>query len=121
MISYIKNLLYRTKNKDSLFSSKNRLEFILQDKEPNIKVTIIDTDDKSAQSFADLIYSLVTGLYTNSISNLLIELSEQDEDIKQFVGKVLFHYNLLQINEIKSKNHNNEPLIKPTEFLKYGK
>lgn len=124
MISYIKNLLSsfginKSRNIEN-FSGNNRLEFIIGDTEPNIKVSIIDTDDQSARMFADLIHSLVSGYYTNSIHNLLIDLSKQDKDIKEFVTKTLFYYNLLLINKPQPRS-DNDPVIKPTEFLKYGK
>lgn len=97
----------------------NKMEFLFDSSgEPNIKISIINTDKSDAKALADLIHSLVTGQYNNDIMDILLNLSKKDDTIKNFITRVLVHYSLLNTNGI-SKTIASSPVIKPSEFQKH--
>ena len=115
---------YNNKLSDNTDTSNfNKMEFIIDSSGvPHIKVTIVNTDDKSALAYADLMHSVGIGLYNNSMIDILTGMSV-DNDIKNFITKVLMNYSLYQTDFVLSTktskySKTSQPVIKPSEFTK---
>lgn len=89
---------------------------------PFIHIRIEHLTEESAQSYADLLFSLTTGLYNQSLINTLSDIASKDTNIYMFVEKIMEAWRLLNNEEQKAKEvWDNEPQVKPTSFNKTAK
>ncbi len=121
MKSIMRWLRFKSPKKE-IINTTNKIEFIIDsDGIPHVKVSVANTDMKSAEAFADLVHSLSIGAYNNSIIDTMDNMSKEDSTIQKFITSVLIYYNIYQTNHVLSDNRkisSDRPLIKPTEFIK---
>ena len=94
--------------------------------EPFIKIRIENTSNEDSIKFAQLLCDITDGLYSDSIVNLMLKMTDQNLEIKQFVHSTIMNWSFL----IKSYNESNkdllskidnQPVIMPTDFNKNAK
>ena len=118
----IKSLLNKwfTKNQpsktdNSLPNSNSILFWIGEDGLPYVKIYIVDTNDKSVEPLAELLFGINTGEYMNYMLNILIDMSAKDIQINNYVKRVLSDWQNL-IDHGITIHPNEEPYVKPTTF-----
>lgn len=98
--------------------------------EPYIKIKIDDTSIGASAKFAELLYDIFTGIYNESTVNLMMKMSNEGSDIKQFMHSCIMNWSLLAknkdtINETNDQNKyyddDDTPVITPTYFNKNAK
>lgn len=97
----------------------NAITIILDsNNEPYIHIAITELDIEKAVCFGKMLSDLNCGYYSSSITNILFQLAKNDDSISLFVGNALSSWSLQ--NKINSINttENNDPIIKPTDFIK---
>lgn len=94
-------------------------------KEPIIKTNIYDVSDEACQKYTQMLFNLNSGLYQESIFNLLSAISKQDEDVEAFIKNVILNWMYIskdaQLSYEEKEWANNKPIISPTNFGKYAK
>lgn len=95
------------------------------DNEPNVKIRIEDTSTDACRKFAEMLYELNTGSYHETIIRLMVQMSDQDDEIKKFMETAILYWGFLLNNKKLNMNNNEEyidkPLIMPTDFNKNAK
>lgn len=99
-------------------SDDNSISFFL-DKEGNIKIKLLfeSNSDESAKNMAQFLYELNTGLLSQSIIDLMLELGKENINYRLFVKDTIMLW-LQYISTDSSASSDNNPLIKPSEFSK---
>jgi hypothetical protein len=109
------------------FSNHNYLLFYIDNNnyEPNIKTNIVNLSDRSCEKYAQMLFNLNSGLYKQSIFDLLTSLSKQDININAFMENVILNWMyMVRDNEDIKENkewNDNKPIVSPTSFSKYAK
>lgn len=125
MINKILNSFLHKKKEESTSRYENKtydtngITFILdENNEPYIHISVTNLDDNKAVFFARMLFEINTGIYAESILDILQKLAQQDDSIKLFVSKVVASWGLY--NELQNNNTNQqtEPMVKPTDFVK---
>ena len=89
-----------SKTENSLPNSNSILFWIGEDGLPYVKIYIVDTNDKSVEPLAELLFGINTGEYMNYMLNILIDMSAKDIQINNYVKRVLSDWqNLTFLNE----------------------
>lgn len=94
-------------------------------KEPTIRTNIYDTSDEACQKYAEMLFNLNSGLYQQSIFDLLSGMSKQDEEIAAFITNVILNWMYIskdaELSYEQKQWNNNKPIISPTNFGKHDK
>lgn len=104
-----------SKTENSLPNSNSILFWIGEDGLPYVKIYIVDTNDKSVEPLAELLFGINTGEYMNYMLNILIDMSAKDIQINNYVKRVLSDWQNL-IDHGITIHPNEEPYVKPTTF-----
>lgn len=124
----------KTNEKNNTNSEGNCIIFSLNplsNNEPFIKIKIESTSTEDSIKFAELLRDVTDGLYNDSITNLMLKMTDQDLDIKKFVHSTILHWIFLLKNQscdntelltkIQNQSRENQPIIMPTDFNKNAK
>lgn len=117
-----KKLFFSSNTKTELADNKsiedaNAITIILDsNNEPYIHIAITELDIDKAINFGKTLSDLNHGYYVTSITNLLLQLAKEDNSMHLFIKNVLSSWSLQ--NKINSSVKNNEPIIRPTDFIK---
>jgi hypothetical protein len=87
--------------------------------DPAIKIGLSDLSETSCKNYAEMLFNIFFGFYQNSTSELLKDMSKEDEDIDAFVKnmKMYFAFCIQDFQEqMQKRNDSDEPLIPPTSF-----
>lgn len=110
--------------------SGNYITFSLNPKsnnEPYIKIKIEDTSTLASHEFAVLLLDIFSGIYSEAVINLMLKMSNENEDIKNFVNSCILRWSSLtkEINANMLQNSDSMeddiPVITPTHFNKNAK
>lgn len=113
MFKKIKNLF--SNKKSTTHKTMNIVSVILTDNnDPYIHISIEDTRPESAIQLAKTLYDLNGGLYSDAIINILLSIGKESNTSKLFITQVMMHWS----EGLKRSNDLQEPLVKPTDFLK---
>ena len=116
------NKIFNTKqDKQDKQENSNGLAVLLQNDEqqPYVYMFVDNLSDQDAIKFANMLFSLSNGLYAETLYQNLQNLAKEGAETASFVNKVITQ--LLLINEYASKEQKtvtNEPVVKPTNFMK---
>lgn len=119
-------------NKSNTYlSSGNCIVFSLNpesNNDPYIKIIIDDTSVMSSVKFAELLYDIFTGMYNESTINLMMKMSNENPELKQFIHSCILNWSLLARHNdhankpFENKNYEeNIPVVMPTDFNKNAK
>lgn len=101
----------------------NHIVFSLDPKsnnEPHIKIRIDDTSHAACSKFAEMLHDLNSGLYHESIIKLMLQMSQQDSEIKTFIETTMLYWTYL-LNKQNKEQTTDKPMIMPTDFNKHAK
>lgn len=120
MIKKLLNRFFKSENVPTSPEHNTIMIWIGDDGLPYLKIYIVDTKEKSAKNFANMILDTNCGQYFDEMLELLVDISKQDLHINSYIKKVLLHCrNYSQTNN--SMHIDTEPYVKPTFYNKYGK
>lgn len=123
------NLDNKANKKNDTKSEGNCIIFSLDslsNNDPFIKIKIENTSTEDSIKFAELLRDVTDGLYNDSITNLMLKMTDQDLHIKKFIHSTVLHWIFL----LKNQNCNDtdllnkiqdQPMIMPTDFNKNAK
>jgi hypothetical protein len=95
--------------------------------EPYIKIHLVDLSKDGCEKFSEILFHLNRGEYHQSFIDLLLQMGDQDHEIKQFVQSLIIYWGILikqatlennSSQEPLDKKLNTKPLISPTDFNK---
>lgn len=113
MISYLKQFWHKKNDKPIKETNKtNAITIFLENADPYIHISIMNTDKDSVINLAKILYQLNTGQYATHMMNILLDLSKEDAHIALFVSQVMTDW----VYQIEAQRTINEPYVKPTAF-----
>jgi hypothetical protein len=115
MINFIKNLFNRNQELPENTIPNNSLLFSINPSgEPFIKIRIEDAEDFSAINFGKLLCLINDGKMQQSMLDVLLDISKQNNISHKFIQKVLLTWRDENTKEYSKLDLN--PIIKPTDF-----
>lgn len=128
------NVNNKTNEKDSVKAEGNCIIFSLDsscNNDPFIKIKIENTSTEDSIKFAELLRDVTDGLYNDSITNLMLKMTDQDLQIKKFAHSTILHWIFLLKNQsyndkdlltnTENQPIENQPVVMPTDFNKNAK
>jgi hypothetical protein len=112
IIQYIKHFFKKNDKPIEETDKTNAITILLENTDPYIHISIMNTDKDSVINLAKVLYQLNTGQYATHMMNILLELSKEDAHIALFVSQVMTDW----VYQIEAQRTINEPYVKPTAF-----
>lgn len=121
MLDFFKQIFSKKSDQESysdLLSKNNAITFLI-DKDNNIftYVSAVNLSNNDAKQFAEMLHGLCGGLYTQNILQILLGLSKEGDDIKQFIDHTINNWATTCHTKIKDDSVDDAPVIKPTIFF----
>jgi len=115
MINFIKRLFnWNQTSTENILPNNSLLFSINLSGEPFIKIRIEDTENFSAINFGKLLCLINDGKMQQSMLDVLLDISKQNDISQKFVQKVLLTWRDENNKEYSKLELN--PIIKPTDF-----
>jgi len=115
MINFVKKLFSRNQQLPENIPLNNSLLFSINTSgEPLIKIRIEDANEFSAINFGKLLCLINDGKMQQSMLDVLLDISKQNDISHKFVQKVLLTWREENTKEYSKLDLN--PIIKPTDF-----
>ena len=92
----------------------NAITILLENTDPYIHISIMNTDQESVVNLAKVLSQLNTGQYATHMMNILVELGKKDAQIALFVSQVITDW----VYQVEVQRKIDEPYVKPTAFGK---
>jgi len=118
IMNFIKKLFIQNNNPTPVSSSAivdndNSISVIIDDiGRVRIKLHIKSPSATEAKNFAQMLHNLQSSLYQQTIVELLIDLAQQSESLKEFSKTVVENWH----NKLLITKVNDSPIISPSHF-----